>query len=543
MPTLGTFRRVHPQYSHLRRTWQRARALYDSPLHCSERELEDVFPRHHGEEQDVYDERKSRAFYENYAGAIVDKITANVFEQTVRVVVAGEGDGERPDPPDPTFYEEFESDASRPSTAPGTESKSLQDFAREWLTEAQLTKLAWMQVCLPRVEDHEGAPAYEPPATLAQEDEEGTRRAYLMLQPAESVLNWRIDDDGRLVWLVHCREDDTRDAYDSDPNLRCVTFTVWDAYGWAEYEFEWNDKEQRFEELKDDMEPTDQRQGAHTFGGVPWVLLDLPKGLWTMGKIWSIAVELFNKHCALSWAEYRNLYPILASFLAGTETLNPATENPLRGQSQRMSPGYAPQFGNEDRLEFVSPDAAPYQFTLEHLRHLRDEMHRVVHQMAQSVDNSAAALQRSGESKQQDRAAESIVSNAFGARLRQGLVRIYALVCAGRADGEVEWEAEGLTDYDAEDTATMVAEAAEVEAVGIPSATFQRLYKGRLAMRLLGEDVSPKDAEAIMSELEGSITPESFEEVPPVQQHEDQMALEREKIAAKGEPEDEGSFA
>ena len=139
--------------------------------------------------------------------------------------------------------------------------------------------------------------------------------------------------------------------------------------------------------------------------------------------------------------------------------------------------------GSDDDIGFAEPEGKAYAHVARELDALKDEMHRVVHQMAASVSNKSGSVARSGDSKKQDRAAESIVLGQFGKDVREFAKRIYAMVSQARGE-DVVWVARGLDRFDHDDRAVLIVEAVQVDLVNIPSSTFKKEYKIRLASSL-----------------------------------------------------------
>ncbi len=241
------------------------------------------------------------------------------------------------------------------------------------------------------------------------------------------------------------------------------------------------------------------------------VRLELSDGMWAMGKIESIAVAHLNKRNALSWAQYKSLFPVLAHYAAPPDPLNMATDDPNRALNQTVGQGHIMQFAAGDRFEYTSPDSSPYSVAAADLNNLRDEMHRVVHQMALSVDNSAAALGRSAESKQVDQSAAAVVLRDLAKTVREHAVELHEVLQVIRADPKsVEWSTKGMDRYDDATVDNVVTQAQNLEIVSIPSASFQRAFKFQLARRVLGDSASPELLEDIEADLEANISNEQF---------------------------------
>jgi adenosyl cobinamide kinase/adenosyl cobinamide phosphate guanylyltransferase len=185
----------------------------------------------------------------------------------------------------------------------------------------------------------------------------------------------------------------------------------------------------------------------------------------------------------------------------------------------------------KDRLEYFSPDTAPYQVAAEDLNSLRDEMHRVLHHMAMSIDNSGAALQRSADSKAIDQAAASVILKALGVFIREHLEELLNLVATARKDN-VALCAHGMDNFDDVTLTTLVADAIGISTVSIPSAHFQKKFKLKIAKLALGSDASEDDIAKISEELASGVTQDEFEAetMAKVSQHEANRSRSQETL-------------
>src|SRR5271154_1483777 len=82
----------HPEYALKRMMWRQYRDLYAGGEHFR-LNADQYLVRRQKEPGDVYAERLSRSFYENYVGSIVDWYTATLFRR--EPLVAFEGKNER----------------------------------------------------------------------------------------------------------------------------------------------------------------------------------------------------------------------------------------------------------------------------------------------------------------------------------------------------------------------------------------------------------------------------------------------------------------
>jgi hypothetical protein len=506
MPTYKKLNQKHPEWDGP--YWRRCRALYagGKKLLKDQEVLRDIFPPHLNEKLDVYDERCRRAYYIPYAGEVVDMITSATFSEDIAMEAEPAAD---------EWYAEWAKDVS----PPGGARQTLQQFLKEQVTTALLCKRAWTLIDLPTMDDvvKQGAPLVNAPAgSLAEQEKLGLLDAYACPIDPEAVWDWECDRDGRLLWILIHYKSAARDGIEGDRDTITERWMYYTPTAWQRYELVYK----RTHPPTDPTEVPMVAEGAHSFGAVPVIRMELPDGLWAMGKIESIAVAHMNKRNALSWAQYKSLFPVLTHFAGPPDVTNPITEDPDRMLNQVIGQGHVTQLGDRDRLEYVGPDTAAYATAAQDLKDLRDEMHRVVHQMAMAVDNSAAALQRSGESKQVDQQSTAIILREFGKIVREHAIEIHDMVQAGRQDKAVVWSVEGMDGYSDTTVDTLVSMGQTLELIPIPSATFQREWKIQIARRVLGDSVNEDKLEDIRKELEANITNEQFSQVPPTEKAE-----------------------
>lgn len=491
-------------------TWQRCRAFYKGGAALLEdaKLLQEVFPKHLVERSDVYLERCKRAFYLNYAGPIIDWYVAGLASDPVRVGVEDEQGESSEDAPElkapDDYWEEFFEDVSKP----GGEACSFQQHMLEQLRTALQCRRVWTLVDLPEMRDPDAPPA----ANLAEQMQRGELDAYLVHVEPEEVIDWAADDSGELKWAIRWTRDIPRDDWRSSRTQVVETFTVYSRTGWERYEIRYDTKDP-----KPDAEAPVflVASGGHSFPRVPLVPFVLPEGLWAMGKLESPARAHFNKRNALDWAEHKSLLPLLYEFL-GPEDMAGSTDSgeandPNRAVLQPRGPGFVQIRGEKDRAEYVGPDSGPYTTALASTHDLRDEMHRVTHQMALAVNNTGAALGRSAESKGQDKEDRTVVLEEFGRILRAYALRVVETVAQGRGDQpDIDWCAEGWESFDLESLGDMIDQAVNLATINIPSQTFQRLHVKDICIKVLGEKATPEVVGKIDAELAKAFTQDAM---------------------------------
>jgi hypothetical protein len=147
---------------------------------------------------------------------------------------------------------------------------------------------------------------------------------------------------------------------------------------------------------------------------------------------------------------------------------------------------------------------------------LKDELHRVTHQMAMGVENNAAAVGRSGASKQADNAATEIVLSAFGRVLREPVEQTFDLISRARArPGQKAsiWYIGGMDKYKIHDSASILADAVALESMNIPSATLRRENFKRAGLAVI-VDADEGIKETVVKEIDEGVSAEEFQRTP-----------------------------
>lgn len=496
-----------PTYAQLRRT----HAEYDAALFA---ELEDLYeggyqilsraskylPQLAGEPTPQYRDRCRAASFMPYMGQIVDQLTAWLFADGLTVQAASDAeDSTTPgEVPDPDFYSLFASDADLSGIG-------FSDVVRAIVPEALIKRRTLIGADFPAVDDATRAGI----TTEADENDTGATRAYLYEVPLESAINWDRNADGTFRWLVINRVSQPQ-AGPLDSNETIVeewkvwTMTADGTAHWDLYRLAYTEKTK--------PKPTTPVPlvdgGDTTFGAIPILEMELPKGLWVGNKIGPMVREHFQRRATLVAAENKSLFEVpviqLGSEIGEAQGALPSAtqQNPNRGQDpvgQFQARGFMP-IGAGDKFEFVGPSGKAYEIVDKQLEGLKDEIFRVVHLMAASVSNNkSAALGRSGLAKQQDKHDTAIVLSAIASYVRRFAVRIYTLVSEARGE-DVAWRTHGMDDFGEVDRQQLLAEAVQVDMVSIPSQTFKAGYKTRLAMQL-DPDMSPETQAIVRDEI------------------------------------------
>ena len=451
----------HPEYVAKAPVWRKYRDLYTGGEQLKSRAAEHLTQRQK-EPADVYGERLSRVFYENYVGSIIDWYAATLFRREPQMHIDGDNKTGR------EFFNNFAEDCDRKGT-------NLSDFLRRQFIETLVTGASYVLVDFPR----SGMP-FE---TRAEEDASGASRAYLVEFPAESLINWGFDERGTFEWVVLRSSYAKRDS--TDP-ARTGQETVWRYYDRQQFR-----QYRRGPEKDAPIELVDS--GLHALASqsrVPLFDFQVSEGLWLMNKAGLLQLEHFNKSNALSWALTMGLF-------ASPVVYSDRPWNQIVGES------YFIQLGPDDRFGWTEPEGKVFQIASDNLSRLQEEIYRVCYVNSQGQNSLSNNAAQSGLSKLRDFAITQEVLRAYGDFVKDGVKRILRAVEAARCDG-LQIDISGLDDFDIRDFTSDLDEAERLLKMGIDSPTLKKQVFRKLAAKYLC-DVRQEVKDKIAQEIDFSI--------------------------------------
>lgn len=439
------------------------------------RNLGRYLPQNDVEPVAVYERRKKLAHYLNYTAPIANYFASLLVGCPLQLGGAGAaGD----------FYAALKEDCDGNGS-------DLNAFARARLTDALVSRRAWVRVEFPEGDgrDVESAADFEAA---------GLGRARLVAVPTKSITHWSRDASGAFAWVVeYDRREALEDFLDADVTVT-ETWTLWRADGSAR---RWQIAYPKGQppQLTDDVPEVPAPHNPT--GRLPLVCLELPTELWLLNHLADAQLELFRKRCGLSWSIDRTCYAMAV------------LKTKARKKPDLMGAGYFLQLGTEDSLDWPAPPSTPFEVIGQYVSTLKDEIHRVATQMAQGVDNNAAAIGRSGESKSSDAQATVVVLRAYGKFVAEMVERLLCLVAAGRGESE-PFDVTGMDRYEADDPAVRAAQAETLTLLEIPSETLMRETLTRLALATLA-DADEETKAAIKREIADGLTARAAKAATP----------------------------
>jgi hypothetical protein len=448
--------REHPDYSARRHMWKKYRDLYSGGERLRESAYE-YLVRRQKEPGEVYAERLSRVFYENYVGSIVDWYAATLLRREPVLLFEGPDGGAK------SFFNYLAEDCDLKGT-------SLSEFFRQRMVQALVCGGSYIAVEFPR--------ANGPVLSRAEEDASGRSRAYLVDYWPEEIINWNYDETGALDWVVirtHCLQQSK------------VTDTKWEAETrWIYYDRE-NYQLYRKAGEGQPVELVDEgRHGLAALHRVPLFQLQVSEGLWLMNKAALLQLEHFNKSNALSWALTMSLFamPVVYSD---------------REWKQIVGESYYIQLGPQDRFGWTEPDGKVYQIAADNLVRLKDEIYRVCYLINHAGNPAGSDMKQSGASKQRDFSITQEVLRAYGDTVKDTMKHVLRAIAAARQD-DIAIDVTGLDEFDIGDLGNELDDAKKLLDLGIGSVTLKKQVFKKLAFQYLcdaRQEVKNKVAEEI----------------------------------------------
>jgi hypothetical protein len=450
----------HPEYIIRKQVWKKYRDLYigGEQLKAS---AADYLVRRQKEPRDVYGERLSRVFYENYIGSIIDWYAATLFRR--EPIVMGEGNDEAAK----RFLSDFTEDCD-------LKGSNLSDFLRRQLVEALVCGSGFILLDFPR--------SVERAANRAEEEAMGTSRAYLVDYSPENVINWSFDDKGNYDWVV------IRHSYLRKKNIEDAGWVVETRWTYYDKETFRVYRQGESDEGPGTVEMIDAgRHGLAKQYRVPLFELKVPEGLWLMNKAGLLQIEHMNKSNALSWALTMGLFatPVVYSD---------------REWDQIVGESYYIQLGPEDKFGWTEPEGHVFEIAVENLSRLQEEIYRVCYLLSQAGGSFSSRASQSGLSKQRDFAITQEVLRAYGDAVKDTMKRVLKAIVTARED-DIAIDVSGLDEFDIGDFSNELADAERLLSLGIGSPTLKKQILKKLAFKYLC-DVRQEVKERIAQEID-----------------------------------------
>ncbi len=498
---LGTLDTKNPSYDCDR--WAQVDALAKGGKEFKA-QLGTFLPQNPIEPADVYYQRRGQAHYRSYMGSIINLYVSWLFAASFNVKAYARGT-ETPIESVAPFYSTFQEDV-------GNETP-LASFLEDRFRAALTNQVSHWLIELPSNEGLE-------PKDAAEYETRGLGNASLTAIERCELFDWEEDNRGQLAWANVHTCFDIRESWAHERDTTVETWKIYDREKVYTFQLKYKKGERPRDENYE--VPAVGEGVSHGFKRVPLVRMCLPKELTIGEAVFDTQLEHFRIDNALSWLVRRTCY---AQPVFNIED----GENP-----PRMGTGYAIVLGKDDKMGWTAPPQAPFDILQKNVDAKRDEIYRIVHQMAQGVDNNAETVGRSADSKEIDAAATRIMLGAYGVLVSKPIEETFELISEARGESSYEWSVEGFSGYDTATVGSLIANAGLARALGIPSETFHKELCTKVALAL-----HPEANQNVKDSIRQEIHDAKFEvSSTPTQAETDALnaKAELDRAKAKAEP-------
>ncbi len=450
----------HPEYRAWLASLEMYRDLYSGGAQMKSKASSYLYRRHR-EPAEVYQERVTRAFYENYMGSIIDWYASTLFRREPILTV---DDTNRRSS---KYYFEFFEDCDRNGS-------TITDFLRKRFIDALIFGKSFIALEFPKREASF--------SSRLEEETLGVDKGYLTAIHPTDVVNWEYTPEGKLTMLV-VRLQGPKSASPFDFNKQPSRYLIYTETEYFIVE----------EEPVEDQKVRLIEHGPHSCSSesrVPVFDITISDGLWLMNKAAHLQLEHYNKSNALSWSLGMALYatPVVYS---------------KKDWSTILGESYYIHLDPEDKFGWTEPEGNVYRIAMENLARLQEEIYRTCYLMGQSRSWLSGSAQVSGNSKRADYQITQEVLRAYGDAVKDTLKRLLQTLIRVRKD-DLRISVSGLDEFEVGEFNEELDEAQKLLNLGIESKTFRKQAFKKLAFKFLA-DINETTKENIAAEIEEQI--------------------------------------
>lgn len=462
MPEVKTLRQRHPEYDPDR--LEMIGALTDGGTRWRKL-ISRILPQNASEPPDVYKDRQRLAGYTNHLGGILGLIAGHLFSKPAMLADGG------------AYWADLVADVDGRRTT-----------WDKWWADALVDALEYRQT-FAWVNTPEKAREVEPDSLLAQE-KSGALDAFLVHLSGRAVIDWGEDAAGNLEWLITEAQDWKRAGPTADRTV-IWRWVHYDATTVTTFEWEGTAQKPRPDGGENAREVSSVSHGA---GGLPVARLRLPMMLWAGDKLHDPALRLTRKENDLDWAIHMAAHALM--YLKkkwGTDA------QPILG------PGYYLTLEPGDEVGYVEPSGSSFTHQRDGVKDAREEMYRVVQQLAAGADTNATRQAMSAQSKGMDWKASEIMLGAYSSVVLDAMKSTAAIVERIRGSSGAAPTFSGLDGYEEEDVAAFLERAAMAIDAREMSPKFRKVVAKQEAKRILADEVEPGVLVEILDEIDAAV--------------------------------------
>lgn len=359
--------------------------------------------------------RLACASYTPNAAGIIDWLAAAAFQ--AEPVIIPQGGSET----DNHYYHEL----NRNVDGCG---RDLPSLMRSRLLEYMIHNRAYIAVEFPET----------PETDLGGQRSVGGLDARLRPLNARNVINWNVDDEGKLRWVLTYFCESKKLAPWSSDCVECHTWTYITATGSYEYEYVDDSKGGYSKSVLDDRAVAKLVEvRKNDLGVLPIIPIHIHGGPWVMDRIAPIALSLFNREASLQFALDQSAYAMMV--VSTNKDISSLVASEVA--AIKLSPN------NGESVTFAAPPTNHFDSLQRSCEHLLASMYLAVQAMALQAASNDSNGRQSGVAKFRDFGAIAILISTFAAAMRDSIESAISIIKRARGDS-VEISVAGLNQFD-----------------------------------------------------------------------------------------------
>lgn len=396
-------------------------------------------PKKHIEQEDAYMDRIRMATYVNHVGSIIDFYASLLFSDPPRVEGFKVNNN---------YYQSFLANVDGKNT-------TWPAFWKDVFIKLVNFKRVFIWTDLP---DYDGVIT-----NRAQQEEKGLLNVRLLTY-AQEVHYWEEEEtaDGKnhLKKVLFSEYREERPSIESEP----VCYKIWTYI---------DDKVvKRWKAKVGESTATALPTIEHRNKFIPVIKIEISDGLWMAKKLRDPAIAYFraqNDH-DFSLSRAAHCVPFFKNEF-GDGKFIPLTN-------------YGISLGKNDEAGFLEPSGKSFAYTENNLSIKRDEIYRVIHQMALAAGSDASRIRLSGDSKREDWRETETATLPYSIILKESMSILFRVIFKIRSETEETFSIKGFEGWNKENV-LKIAELFSLTDTQVKSEKYRKTLAKRMASKAL----------------------------------------------------------
>ena len=469
----------HPEYKARYEAWLDLSLMYEGGAALKTR-CERLLKKRPREDEEVFAARMDRFTYQNILGTGLGWYGAAMFD-TLPEIFFNSKSGPEP-------YTKFLKNCDGIGT-------TYVDFFKRTFQVMLTYGAGWVLTDLKALDSSEA-----PPVSLEDERQRGLLDPHIACYSPLNVINWQVDEVGRLKWAVVKTEVQQQEFLQKAEIV--TTFYYYDREGYRVYEDRRSLEEQtRVATDGDGRIAKLLRSGKHSLshvGRLPLRQVTLSEGLWLANRAYLLLVDHLNQDNTLAWSLFMSNLAI--PIVIGDADVSGMTYSET---------GYL-QFPAGTLYQWSEPEGKSFAHSAKRVESLREECFRSMNLQAQGRSMRATPAMQSGRSKILEMAPAKQILAGMGDDVRRHMQDVLVDVRDARHEPEVEPDVRGFTFQEDMSTEEVFAVSSLLK-LRIPSRTLEKSVMKKVAKAWL-IDANREELAKVYNEIESGPTLEELDQ-------------------------------